>query len=70
MTFAELDRRIRSAVEDEVERKAILQGLHNIEEATNHCASFWLSVSGYRIDGKTGDIYRKENRPTLFQIND
>jgi len=67
MTFSELDRRIRAGVPDEVERKHILEGLHGIEEAVNQCASFWLSASGYTIDEEK--IYRKEERPTLFQVN-
>ena len=68
MTFAELDQRIRSQVEDPVERKIILQGLHEIEESMNQCAAFWLSVSGYVVDEEK--IYRKHDRPTLFQVND
>jgi|TARA_R110000824_G_scaffold145958_5_gene314564 hypothetical protein len=67
MTFSELDRRIRAGVSDEVERKHILEGLHGIEEAVNQCASFWLNASGYTIDEEK--IYRKEERPTLFQVN-
>lgn len=67
MTFKELDARIRTNVTDEVERKQILEGLHGIEEAMNICATFWLSVSGYKIDGD--EIYRRDERPTLFQVN-
>lgn len=68
MTFAELDRRIRAEVADEVERKHILDGLHGIEEAMNQCAAFWLNVSGYVVDDE--EIYKKEGRSTLFQVND
>jgi len=69
MTFRELDKRIRSAVHDEIERKLILQGLHEIEEAMNQCALFWLSVSGYTMDGKNDEVHHKTERSTRFQIN-
>ena len=68
MTFAELDQRIRNQVEDPVERMIILQGLHEIEESINQCAAFYLSVSVYVVDEEK--IYRKHDRPTLFQVND
>jgi len=70
MTFAELDHRIRDAVSDPIQKKLILQGLHEIEEAVNQCASWYLSVSGYTVDTESGGIYRKEERPTRFQVND
>jgi hypothetical protein len=67
MTFTELDQRIRNQVDDPIERKVILQGLHEIEESMNQCAAFWLSVTGYTVDEEK--IYRKNERSTLFQIN-
>ena len=69
MTFRELDKRIRSAVPDENERKYILQGLHEIEESMNQCAVFWMSVSGYAMDSKTGEVHHKTEQSTRFQIN-
>jgi len=67
MTFKELDQRIRASVPDVVERKKILTGLHEIEEAINQCASFYLSAAGYTVaeDG----IY-KEGSSTRFQVNE
>ena len=67
MTFTELDQRIRNQVDDPIERKVILQGLHEIEESMNQCAAFWLSVAGYTVDEEK--LYRKNERSTLFQIN-
>ena len=67
MTFAELDTMIRASVPDPIVRKEILTGLHEIQEAVNQCAIWWLGVSGYTVEEDR--IYRKASK-TRFQVND
>jgi len=73
VTFAELDTMIRASVPDPIARKEILTGLHEIQEAVNQCAVWWLGVSGFTVEGeqyqREDRIYRKASK-TRFQVND
>ena len=67
MTFAELDTMIRASVPDPIARREILTGLHEIQEAVNQCAVWWLGVSGFTVEEDR--IYQEASK-TRFQVND
>lgn len=66
MTFQELDRRIREALPDGIERRQILEGLHEIEEGVNLTANFYLAVTGHICD-EHGRYYKPKT--TKYQVN-
>lgn len=66
MTFFQLDKRIREALPDGVERRHILEGLHGIEEGFNLCATFYLNVSGHTMD-EEGRLTKESS--TQQQVN-
>ena len=66
MNFFELDKLVRAALPDGVDRRNILEGLHALEEGMNLCANFYLSAAGYKID-EEGRL-EKQNQ-TMQQVN-
>jgi hypothetical protein len=66
MTFQELDRAVREAIPDGIQRRLILQGIHGMEEAANQHLGYLLSVSSHKL---VGEGWVKQDS-TLFQVNE
>ncbi len=47
--FQSLDKKVRSALPDGVERRHILEELHTLEEGTNMILGFLLKATGHRL---------------------
>ena len=63
--FQSLDKKVRSALPDGVERRHILEELHTLEEGTNMILGFLLKATGHRLRDD-GSWLKEES--TVFQV--
>ena len=65
-TYREIDAMVREALPDSVERRQILQALHDIEEGQSLCLNYALGACGYRMQADGSFI---KGQSTRFQVN-
>lgn len=65
-TYGEIDALVREALPDSVDRRRILQALHEIEEGQNLCLNYALGATGYSMQADGSFL---KGQSTRFQVN-